>query len=72
MNQTTLQLEKLTCPSCMQKITNTLNNLIGVENTKFLFDRNKARVFYDGALISEEDIVREIIEIGYDAKKIKP
>ena len=72
MNQTTLQLEKLTCPCCMQKVTNTLNNLIGVENTKFLFDRNKARVFYDGALISEEDIVREIIEIGYDAKKIKP
>ena len=71
MSQPTLQLEKLTCPSCMQKITNTVNDLTGVEKTKILFDRSKARVFYDGALISEEDIVREIIEIGYDAKKIK-
>lgn len=72
MDQTTLQLEKLTCPSCMQKIMNTVNDLKGVDQTKILFDRSKARVFYDGALISEEDIVREIIEIGYDAKKIKP
>ena len=68
MNQTTLQLEKLTCPSCRQKITNTLNNLIGVENTKFLFDRNKVLVFYDGALISEGSIIREIIGMGYNAK----
>ena len=72
MDQTTLQLEKLTCPSCMQKIMNTVNDLKGVDQTKILFDRSKARVLYDGALISEEDIVREIIEIGYDAKKIKP
>ena len=70
MSQTTLQLEKLTCPSCMQKITNTLNNLRGVENTKFLFDRNKVSVFYDGALILEESIIREIIGIGYNAKKM--
>lgn len=69
MNHTTLQLEKLTCPSCMQKITDTVNELKGVENTKVLFDRSKARVFFDGALISEKEIIDEIIKLGYDAKK---
>ena len=47
MNHTTLQLEKLTCPSCMQKIIDTVNDLAGVEQTKILFDRSKARVFFD-------------------------
>ena len=70
MNQTTLQLEKLTCPSCMQKITETVNKLTGVDNTKILFDRSKARVSFDGALISEKEIIHEIIELGYDARKI--
>lgn len=69
MDQTTLQLEKLTCPSCMQKITDTVNELKGVENTKVLFDRSKARVFFDGTLISEKEIIHEIIKLGYDAKK---
>lgn len=70
MNYTTLQLEKLTCPSCMQKITDTVNEMKGVENTKILFDRSKARVFFDEALISEREIMQEIIELGYDVTKI--
>lgn len=70
MNHTTLQLEKLTCPSCMQKITDTVNEMKGVENTKILFDRSKARVFFDEALISEREIMQEIIELGYDVTKI--
>lgn len=70
MDHTTLQLEKLTCPSCMQKITDTVNEMKGVENTKILFDRSKARVFFDEALISEREIMQEIIELGYDVTKI--
>ena len=70
MNHTTLQLEKLTCPSCMQKIIDTVNEMKGVENTKILFDRSKARVFFDEALISEREIMQEIIELGYDVTKI--
>ena len=70
MDHTTLQLEKLTCPSCMQKIIDTVNDLAGVEQTKILFDRSKARVFFDEALISEREIMQEIIELGYDVTKI--
>ena len=71
MNQKTLQLEKLTCPSCMQKIIDTVNDLAGVEQTKILFDRSKARVFYNEAVISENNIINKIVQIGYDAKAVK-
>ena len=71
MNHTTLQLEKLTCPSCMRKMTDTVNDLEGVEQTKILFDRSKARVFYNEAVISENNIINKIVQIGYDAKAVK-
>lgn len=70
MTMTTLQLEKLTCPSCMQKITDTVNDLVGVERTKILFDASKARVFYDTSVISIEKIIQKIEDIGYTAEKI--
>lgn len=70
MNNVTLQLEKLTCPSCMQKITDHVEALAGVEQTKILFNASKARVFFDEAVLSEDTIIHEIETIGYAADKI--
>jgi len=70
MTTITLQLEKLTCPSCMQKITDSVNELTGIEKIKILFDRGKARVVFEDNKISEEKILHKIEEIGYSAKKI--
>ena len=66
----TLQLEKLTCPSCMQKIIDNVNELTGIETIKILFDRSKARVVFENNKISEEEILHKIEEVGYSAKKI--
>ena len=70
MTNITLQLAKLTCPSCIQKITNTVNDLVGVDQTKILFDASKARVIYDETEISTEEIIQKIEDIGYEAEKI--
>jgi len=70
MTNITLQLEKLTCPSCMKKITDSVNNLNGVDKIKILFDRNKARVVFDDGMVSEREILHTIEDIGYAAKKI--
>ena len=70
MTTITLQLEKLTCPSCMQKIIDNVNELAGIETIKILFDRSKARVVFEDNKISEEEIFYKIEEIGYSAKKI--
>jgi len=71
MTPTTLQLEKLTCPSCMQKITTTVDNMDGVNRTKILFDASKARVYFDEAIVSTKEIIDKIEEIGYSAEEIK-
>ncbi|PRY76797.1 heavy-metal-associated domain-containing protein [Alkalibacterium olivapovliticus] len=71
MSATTLQLEKLTCPSCMQKITTTIDEMNGVERTKILFDASKARVYFDEAIVSPKEIMDKIEEIGYAAEEIK-
>lgn len=71
MTTTTLQLEKLTCPSCMQKITTTVDELNGVKQIKILFNASKARVYFDDAAISTKEIIQKIEEIGYAAEEIK-
>ena len=71
MSQITLQLEKLTCPSCMKKVTDTVNALSGVERTKVLFEASKARVFFAPSQITDTEIIHTIEDIGYEAQKIK-
>ena len=39
MQKAKIQLETLTCPSCMQKIIDNVNELTGIETIKILFDR---------------------------------
>lgn len=70
MERTTLELEKLTCPSCMIKISNTVNELKGVEKTNIIFHLSKARIIYDQQKITEEEIIHSIEEIGYATKKV--
>ncbi len=45
MKNTTLQLEKLTFPLCMQKITKAVDTLTGVQKTTILFESSKARIY---------------------------
>jgi len=70
MSQLTLQLEKLTCPSCMHKIIQTVDKLNGVKKTKILFNSSKARIFFNEETITEIEIMNKIQEIGYQSKKI--
>lgn len=70
MAVTTLQLEKLTCPSCMQKISNNVEALNGVNQAKILFDASKARVYFNESSITTEEIIQKIEELGYAAEEI--
>lgn len=71
MSNTTLKLETLTCPSCMQKITDAVNALEGVETIKILFDSSKARVIYNEEIVSEAEIMAQINRTGYEVEPIK-
>jgi copper chaperone CopZ len=71
MKKATLQLETLTCPSCMTKIEAALKGLDGVDrNTLSVsFNTSKAKVDFDEARLSIEDITKRITDLGYEVKK---
>ena len=71
MQKATIQLETLTCPSCMQKIENGVKSLDGVDkkSLKVLFNSSKVRVEYDDEKVSIKDIVNAIDKLGYEVMK---
>lgn len=71
MQKATIQLETLTCPSCMQKIENGVKSLEGVDkkNIKVLFNSSKVRLEYDDEKVSIKDIENAIDKLGYEVIK---
>jgi copper chaperone len=49
MKKATIQLETLTCPSCMQKIDNAVKSVEGVdkESVNVMFNSSKAKLNFD-------------------------
>lgn len=73
MQKTVIQLETLTCPSCMQKIENLMKNLDGVDSksVKVLFNASKVKAEFNVNLISIERIQKAIEDLGYEVLKTK-
>lgn len=73
MKSATIQLETLTCPSCMQKIEGALKGLNGVdqETIKVSFNSSKAKLNFNEEQISIEEIEKAIDKVGYDVLKSK-
>ena len=71
MQKATIQLETLTCPSCMQKIENGVKSLDGVskESLKVLFNSSKVRSEFDDEKVSIKDIEHVIDKLGYEVLK---
>lgn len=71
MKLATIQLETLTCPSCMQKITNAVKKVEGVEpkSIDVLFNSSRVKVDFDDTNTSVEQIVEAINKVGYDVIK---
>lgn len=71
MQKATIQLETLTCPSCMQKIENGVKSLDGVskESLKVLFNSSKVRMEFDDEKVSIKDIEHVINKLGYEVLK---
>ena len=71
MQKATIQLETLTCPSCIQKIENGVKSLEGVnkESVKVLFNSSKVRLEFDDEKVSIKDIEHVIDKLGYEVLK---
>ena len=71
MKAATMQLETLTCPSCMQKIEGAIKRLDGVDqdSVKVLFNSSKVKLNFDDEKISIEEITNTITKVGYEVQK---
>jgi copper ion binding protein len=71
MKKATIQLETLTCPSCMLKIEGAVKTLDGVdkESLNVSFNTSKVKVNFDDEKTSIKDIENAIGKLGYEVKK---
>ena len=59
---TTVQVEGMTCSSCVHKIERTLMGVAGVTKAVVALSTNKAHVEFDPSILGPRDVIR-IIEV---------
>lgn len=76
MQKATIQLETLSCPSCLQKIENAVKGINGVnqDSLKVMFNTSKVKVDFDSEAVAINDIEKAIEDLGYPVvkSKVKP
>lgn len=73
MKKADIELETLTCPSCLQKIENAMKALAGIdqESVKVRFNASKVRLNFDQEVITIKAIEQAIKKLGYEVKKTR-
>lgn len=68
MQQAIIQLETLTCPSCLQKIEGAVGKLTGIDkdSLKVMFNASRVRVDFNEKDISINQIEDAIQNLGYE------
>ncbi|KAB8133630.1 heavy-metal-associated domain-containing protein [Gracilibacillus oryzae] len=76
MQKATIQLETLSCPSCLQKIENAVKGINGVnqDSLKVMLNASKVKVDFDSEAVAINDIEKAIEDLGYPVvkSKVKP
>jgi len=76
MQKATINLETLSCPSCLQKIENALKGLDGVEkdSVEVLFNSSRVKTIFDSKSVTIEVIEKAIEDLGYPVirSRVKP
>ncbi|HOA39947.1 MAG TPA: heavy-metal-associated domain-containing protein [Halanaerobiales bacterium] len=71
MQKANIQLETLSCPSCLQKIDKAVKALDGVDkdSVEVLFNSSKVKVNFDAEKTSIAEIEGAITALGYEVLK---
>ena len=71
MSRAVLQLETLTCPTCIKKIENALSKQEGVEKVNVLFNASKAKVTFDEEVTTKDTLAEVVDNLGYEVESIR-
>lgn len=66
-----LQLDALTCPSCLTKIESAVKAEPGVGAVKVLFNAGKVKAEIDDTQTSADKLSDVVTKLGYEVEKIK-
>lgn len=61
-----IQLEELTCPSCINKIEAAVGKMEGVSEVKVMFNSSKVKATFNEEITNEEQIKKIITNLGYE------
>ncbi|HLS09044.1 heavy-metal-associated domain-containing protein [Lentibacillus sp.] len=73
MQKAIIQLETLSCPSCIQKIDHAVKKLERVDpnSAKVLFNSSKVKANFDAETVKVEKLEKAIEDLGYSVIKTK-
>ena len=71
MTNKTLQLEGMTCPTCVLKIEKLLKKTKGIEESEVLYNSGRVKVGFDEETVSVDDISAAIEQLGYRVVSVK-
>lgn len=71
MSKVVIQLDPVSCPSCIKKIEGAISKVVGVEEVKVLFNSSKVKADFDETLTSGEAIRQIIEKLGYGVQTMK-
>ena len=73
MKTATIQLETLTCPSCIQKIEGAMKRLDGVDqdSVNVMFNASRVKANFDDEKVSIDEIEKVITRLGYGVENSK-
>ena len=73
MKKLNMQLETLTCPSCLEKIEKGVKSLEGVDkdSVKVLFNSAKVKLNFDENILDSKEVENKIKSLGYDVLSTK-
>ncbi len=60
-----LQIQGMSCASCVARIEKTLKALSGVKDASVNLATEKAAILYDPKIIQEDDFIRAVEDLGY-------
>ncbi|MHA6253315.1 heavy-metal-associated domain-containing protein [Oceanobacillus sp. CAU 1775] len=69
MTNIQLQLEPLTCPSCIKKIETAVKKMSGVEEARVLFNSSKVKASINESEVTKDDLKETIEKLGYEVIK---
>ncbi|CAI09056.1 heavy-metal-associated domain-containing protein [Aromatoleum aromaticum] len=67
MVETVIRVEGMSCGGCVNSVTAALKSLPGVTDANVSLDSAQARVQYDPATVSEQQLREAVEEAGFDA-----